>query len=648
MMKRFGIWCATMFALVSVASAADAAPPLETYGRLPGFEMAAISPSGNRVAIIGVVGNKRLLIVSEGGQTLLNTDVGVTKLRTLGWAGDDKVLLSVSETVALGLGFTSDHTERRSMLVMSIDAKTVWPVFGKYSKVTGGIDGFYGSYQREGVAYGYFGGMTLTRELSGQSYISSGDPELYEVNLETQKTRLIANRATHQEDRRDWLVSPDGTVAATLEYFSLRGEWRITNAQRQQIASGKSRTGGVDLVSLGRTAGTVVYWLGDEDGGARLLEQPLSGGTATEILNEYGVTGYHRDPRTGLLIGYIRDSDVPEDHFFEARAAKTMAATRKAFPGKSVTLIDRNDAFDRLIVRTSGPGDPDNWWLVDIRKGSAEILGTAYPMADEQVGPMRMLRYKAADGLEMAGVLTLPPGRTAKNLPVIVMPHGGPESRDYPVFNWWAQAFASRGYAVFQPNFRGSTGSGSAFISAGWGEWGRKMQTDISDGLAELVRQGIADPKRACIVGASYGGYAALAGVTLQQGLYRCAVSVAGIGDVRKLVSTDITESGSNPAMIRVLRKELGRGRDLALISPIRFADRADAPVMLIHGADDIVVPYRQSADMAAALSRAGKPVELVKLAGEDHWLSRSETRLTMLKAAVGFVEKYNPPDAAR
>ena len=100
--------------------------------------------------------------------------------------------------------------------------------------------------------------------------------------------------------------------------------------------------------------------------------------------------------------------------------------------------------------------------------------------------------------------------------------------------------------------------------------------------------------------------------------------------------------------MIRVFKKELGRGRDLALVSPIRFADRADAPVMLIHGVDDLVVPYRQSADMAAALSRASKPVELVKLAGEDHWLSRSETRLTMLKAAVGFVEKYNPPDAAR
>lgn len=646
MMKHFGIWCAMTIALV--ASAADATPPLETYGRLPGFEMAAISPSGKRVAIVGVVGNARQLIVVEDGKPIYSGNVGDTKLRSIHWAGDEQVLTRVSVTAALGIGFTANRAELSNMLVLNIDSKALWTVFGKYSNVTGGIRSFYGTYRRDGVQYGYFSGMTLTQGMGGDSYLSSGNPGLYEVDLATQKTRLISRRADDQEDWRTWLVGPDGVVAATLDYYGLQSKWRITNTQRQEIASGTSRTGGIEMISLGQTPGTIVYWRGDEDGDGRLVEQPLGGGPATEILNDYGITRYHRDPRTGQLIGYVRDGDVPEDHFFDERAAKVMAATRKAFPGLTVSLIDRNDAFDRLIVKTSGHGDPDSWWLVDTKKRSADVLGTAYPMAAKDVGAMRMLRYKAADGLDMAGVLTLPPGRDAKNLPIIVMPHGGPESRDYPVFDWWAQAFASRGYAVFQPNFRGSSGSGGAFIRAGWGEWGRKMQTDISDGLAELVRQGIADPKRACIVGASYGGYAALAGVTLQQGLYRCAVSVAGVGDVRALVSTDIAESGYDPALSRVLKKELGRGRDLALISPIRFADRADAPVMLIHGVDDLVVPYRQSANMAAALTRAGKPVELVKLPGEDHWLSRSETRLTMLKAAVGFVEKYNPPDPAK
>ena len=156
------------------------------------------------------------------------------------------------------------------------------------------------------------------------------------------------------------------------------------------------------------------------------------------------------------------------------------------------------------------------------------------------------------------------------------------------------------------------------------------------------------DPKRACIMGASYGGYAALAGVTLQQGLYRCAVSVAGIGDVAKMVQTDLTASGDNAMMRRSLKDEVGSGHDLNQVSPIRFAAKADAPILLMHGKDDTVVLYDQSASMAAALARAGKPVEFVTLPQTDHWLTRGVTRLAMLNAAVAFVEKHNPPDAAR
>ncbi len=251
---------------------------------------------------------------------------------------------------------------------------------------------------------------------------------------------------------------------------------------------------------------------------------------------------------------------------------------------------------------------------------------------------------KSADGLDLEGILTLPVGKGSKNLPIIMFPHGGPTAHDEPRFDWWAQALASRGYAVFQPNFRGSTNKDAAFIEAGHGEWGRKMQSDISDGLSYLAAQGIVDPKRACIVGASYGGYAALAGVTLQKGLYRCAISVAGVSDLQMMVSTDIRESGSNPVLIRNLRAEIGKGRELRDVSPRRFAAQADAPILLIHGKDDVVVPYRQSTVMADALKDAGKPHELVTLDGEDHWLSKSATRQRMLEAVVTFVEKHNPP----
>ncbi len=229
----------------------------------------------------------------------------------------------------------------------------------------------------------------------------------------------------------------------------------------------------------------------------------------------------------------------------------------------------------------------------------------------------------------------------------MVLPHGGPQGHDSVGFDWLAQAFANQGYAVFQPNFRGSDGYGLAFRDAGFGEWGRKMQTDISDGVAALVRQGVIDPKRACIVGASYGGYAALAGVTLQQGLYRCAVSYGGLSDLHYFMDTAAPSGRQDTATARYLRKFLGVTSNedgvLRTLSPARLAKQADAPILLLHGADDSVVPIGQSREMDQALRAAGKPVEFVTLKSEDHWLSRDATRKAFLTAAVAFVEKYNP-----
>ncbi|WP_353230929.1 prolyl oligopeptidase family serine peptidase [Novosphingobium sp.] len=351
------------------------------------------------------------------------------------------------------------------------------------------------------------------------------------------------------------------------------------------------------------------------------------------------------------LTGYIERTAAGNGHFFDPRQDKVYQTTRRAFGDKRVLLTDSNAGFDRLLVKTEGPGDPETWWLINIATGHADPLGYSYDLAPGNVGPMTMVPFTAADGLKMEGVLTLPPvtlapGRPAKGLPAVILPHGGPAAYDDIRFDWIAQAFAWRGYAVFQPNFRGSTGYGVAFQQAGDGEWGRKMQTDISDGLAELVRQGVVDPRRVCIVGASYGGYAALAGVTLQHGIYRCAVAIAGIGDLGRMIADDTTASNSDRMLIRNLKREIGSGRDLQAISPVRFADKADAPILLIHGKDDTVVNFNQSTLMADALRRAGKPVEFVTLLAEDHWLSKGETRLQMLQASVEFVTRHNPPDA--
>ena len=358
---------------------------------------------------------------------------------------------------------------------------------------------------------------------------------------------------------------------------------------------------------------------------------------------------------THLLLGAVLVDDN-DSIMFDPALERHYRSIAKAFSGHSVRLASASDDMNTIVLHVAGKDTAGTWQLVDFKTGKATPVADDYPkIPDDMIGSARMVDYRAADGLALQGVLTLPPGLAPHNLPLIVLPHGGPESRDRVHFDWLAQAFAVHGYAVFQPNFRGSSGYGEAFRNAGFGEWGRKMQTDITDGVAALAAQGVIDPHRACIVGASYGGYAALAGVTLQHGFYRCAASYGGVTDPRDLIySQKSHDTGDTKhyadTSTRFLLSYLGfQSPDdpgVATISPQEQAKNADAPILLIYGEKDTVVPPKQSTDMESALKHAGKPVEMIELDGEDHWLSRSETRLQMLKAIVAFVEKYNPPDA--
>jgi dipeptidyl aminopeptidase/acylaminoacyl peptidase len=243
-------------------------------------------------------------------------------------------------------------------------------------------------------------------------------------------------------------------------------------------------------------------------------------------------------------------------------------------------------------------------------------------------------------------VLTLPPGSDGKRLPLVVIPHGGPIGiYDHVGFDYWAQAFATRGYAVFQPNYRGSGGYGPVLRQAGLGQWGHRMLTDISDGVMALAKAGTIDSTRVCIAGASYGGYAALASVTLMSGVYRCAVSVSGVTDVGALMENfgDSSDKAEGRYAQALFGAAFSGAAAVADISPLRHADKASAPILLIHGKDDTRVPFVHSLSMDVALTKAGKPVTFIPLEGEDHFWSHESTRVQILTDSVAFVQKYNP-----
>jgi len=641
-------------AFAATPAESKAPPPIEDYGKLPAMEHITLSPSGQKYAFIRTEnGKKRVVVATTDNHILAAPDVGTAKVERLQWAGEDHLLIHTSATVALGGEFTAAKQELFAVIVFDLAHSKVFSVFINPGRenVAKTVAGSYGTARIDGHWYGFFGGFSyengrLKQESGGRIY-----DDLYKVDLDT---GAFVMASPGQEHIRSWLVGPDGAIAARLLYDQRNGAWRLLASGwgGQELARGSAPTGNVRVLGFGHTASDLLVETGGTDHDV-IQEIALANGQVKATYDSDEIGSPLFDRTTHLWVGdTFETDDATTSRLFAGEHEAKLRGALKAFPAYIPHLISYSADFNRMIVMTDGGDDAGSYWIVDIGKHSADWLGSRYPTVEAaHVGSVRWVDYKAADGLPMRGVLTLPPGRAAKSLPLVVMPHGGPEAHDTLGFDFWAQAFAGRGYAVWQPNFRGSDGSSNAFRDAGYGQWGRKMQTDISDGVSELARQGLVDSKRACIVGWSYGGYAALAGVTIQHGLYRCAVSYGGVSDLDGMLNDADDRSGDVSSATRFWRRFMGAkpgwSTGLGEISPVRLADRADAPILLIYGKDDTVVPPDQSRSMERALRRAGKPVELVTFPGADHWLFEEPSRIAMTKASVDFVIKYNPPDPA-
>lgn len=619
-------------------------PPISAYGELPSVERAVMSPSGKRIAVVMTLNGQRMILAFEGKTIITRMSVPEIKIRGLEWVGEDRLMLIKSGTVDLPSNFTADKAEFFSATILPLaDNQKPGIVFAKNPNMMDVIIGDFGVRKIDGRYYGFFGAIVLKSETAQGYKYDHGRRHLYRVDLQDLTTRRLA-KAAPPGHSSDWLIAADGTIAATLEMNDDSGRWTLSGPDGK-IASGKNPAGRTWLRGLGYNGQTAI--LGDNlNGTTNYMEYPLAGGEAKPFLPDADFDRLYFDRSTGHLMGYFEGGSKPRPVFADESHNKAVKQTFAAFKDYEVSMRGWTDDLSNVIVRISGNQESGSWFTVDINNQRANALAYERPEIEPQhVGPISTFQYEARDGLELDGILTLPPGKEPKNLPLVMMPHGGPHSYDSPAFDWWAQAFASRGYAVFQPNFRGSTHKSQAFRTAGYGEWGGKMQNDKTDGLLALAEKGIIDPKRACIVGASYGGYAALAGVTLEQDIYRCAVAVAPVSDINDMYQQDYRASAQDGTTKASLLQSLGPRNSWDAVSPLRKAENADAPVLLIHGKDDIVVPYSHSENMADKLKDHGKDYEMLTLEGEDHWLSLSDTRKKMLEASVAFVKKHNPAD---
>ena len=616
-----------------------AAAPLEAYGKLPNLEAVAISPDGAKLGFVSTNGEDRRIVIrnlADGSTKVLSA--GTVKIRGIQWAGSDHLLIQKTSTYLV-----QELTGPRREYCMVFD----------YSLPTGQLHQLLADV-KDGMNVVY--GTPHVREVGGRTVVvvegvhfmdSTGRLSLFAIDLSTDRSTLIKPGFEHTTD---WVVGQDGDPLAETEYEQDSGKWvlRIKSPAGWQIV--KTETALLErpeLIGLGRDGVSAIVAESAGDKTALREISPAAGKWPEPFLTVSFGSAIH-DPAHHNLIGFhglAGDEDVYE--FLNPADAAAWKSITKAYKGASVGLASWSADHSKVVVQVDSPTEGPSFALVDLKAKRADPIGYPYEgVTAADVAPVRAVQFKAKDGLQISGYLTLPRGREARDLPLVVLAHGGPAARDEPGFDWWSQALASRGYAVLRVNYRGSDGFGEEFLEAGFGQWGRKMQTDLSDGVRDLVGRNLVDPKRVCIVGASYGGYAALAGAALDPGVYRCAADVSGPSDLRQFVSWAKAQHGAESQRYwkRFMGAEDPKDPVLDQISPALHVDKITIPILLVHGKDDTVVPLAQTSYMEHALKAAGKPVETVIMPGEDHWLSQGQTRLLMLQSVVAFLEKNNPP----
>jgi dipeptidyl aminopeptidase/acylaminoacyl peptidase len=611
--------------------------PAEQFASLPFVVGPRLSPDGTKIAAVIAVGGRQVLAIhSLSGEAVRPVLIGVGEvdLNWWEWVNDDYLVAGVGGMEQV-LG--TDMYLRRTISI-SADGKSIRSLLQR--KAGQNADDVIW------IANDGTPRILLALQTSVFSDSTGFTPEVHEVDVATGKSKVVV---PSRPDVWSWYADANGTVRIGVGYTDATRTsfllYRPNKDSAFRTVSRANRRRDEDLIVpalFTADPGKAIAY-SDHQGFNALYELDL----ATMRLGApvFQVPGYDlgaivaNQARDALQGVYYADTRL-RVKWFDPDLALVQSQIDAAVGGRRADIVSMSRDRRRLLVRLGAADRVGRYYYYDLAEGAMHKLAEVNDeLAGRALAPVSTVRFKARDGLDISAVLTLPPGREARNLPLILMPHGGPYARDSEEWDWWTQFLADRGYAVLQPNYRGSSGFGTAFAQKGKGEWGLKMQDDLDDAVAWAVKEGLADPKRVCIVGASYGGYAALRAAERGGAVYKCAVSYAGVSDLAAIVRYDrrFLNTGASRDWMRE------QAPDFRAVSPINRAAAFSIPTLIMHGKKDRTVPVRQSRDMAEALERAGKAFTYIEQPEGDHHFSRQADRLQFLTELEAFLKRHNP-----
>lgn len=637
---------ALMLALAFAAAPAAAnGVDVAAYVKFDRFDDIKISPNGDYLAATVRVDNRANLVVMRRSDNVVTANLtggANTLVHDFWWVNADRVVATLAEKIGaldqprlLGelYGTDADGSNREMLVGQRIMSSGLGSnIKGKKAERVWAdlIDDLPQDDDTVVIAVGPFSADPYTRAErmdvnSGRRHNVARAP-LRNAGFATDNHGTVRFAFGADIDRREKLYYRTGDGA----------EWQLINDE--SVSHRTERP-------IGFSADDSIAYLqvGQDRGPDAIVAYEVATGKRTQVLRDEVADPERIIYRSGssVPVGAFFEAGKPRTAFFDTTSpeARTYRSLEAAF-GDPVRITSQTTDGRLALVEVWSDRNPGDFYLFDLHNKKAQHLLSRRDWFDpEEMAPMKPVSLAARDGLPLHGYLTMPKGSDGRNLPMVVMPHGGPFGiRDRWTFDTEAQLLARAGYAVLQVNYRGSAGFGESFIAAGKRQWGGTMQDDVTDATRWAVREGVANPSRICIYGGSYGGYAALMGVAKEPDLYKCAAGYVGVYDLPTMhTHGDIQERGSGETY---LREWIGPKDKLDPVSPTRLAARIKVPVFLAAGGEDERAPIEHSRMMERALVKAGVPVETLYYDNEGHGFYRPERRTEFYTRLLAFLSR--------